>query len=83
MKIKVTEGKSAGYPFQGTVRVFLDEDYSYGVWVEEQKLLSYLSPTDIEHYVSTEESIDLDVDINVARAILEAGYSPFKKQTLN
>lgn len=86
IKIKVTEGKSVGalpHPLHiRTVRVFVNQDYTYGVFVNERSLLEMLTGEQVSEYLNAGDSVDLDVSRDVAQAILNIGASPYTKQVL-
>jgi hypothetical protein len=86
MKISVTEGKSHGdrpsAQLSRVVRVFVNNDLHYGVWIDENEVLNRLTQQQVADYLSAQYSIDLDVPVEVAQAILDLGSSPYTRQTL-
>lgn len=86
IRIKVTEGKSVGalpHPLHiRTVRVFVNRDYTYGVFINERTLLEMLTGEQVSEYLNSTDSVDLDVSREVAQSILNNGESPYTKQVL-
>lgn len=82
MKIHVTEHKSSGRPIVAghTVRVFVDNDYHYGYFVDEALLYSLLSIEQQNAYISKPGEIKLDVVPEIAQKLIDAGVTPFTKR---
>ena len=83
MKIKITEFKSMVTlsPFGGKVRVFVDNDYHYGYFVDEPTLYAMLTEDQQKEYLQT-SSVTLDVPPQIAQQIIDIGLTPYKKQTV-
>ena len=83
MKIQVTENKSTGTlnPIETSVRVFVDNDYNYGYFVPEHTLFGLLTEEQQGVYLASDD-VKLDVEIEVAEKIIEAGRTPFAKRKL-
>lgn len=86
MQLLVTEGRSVDQErfSHNMVRVFVNNDLSYGYWVEEEFLFSLLSQEQQEQYLSDQSYSGgfFDIGTDVARKIVEAGITPFSKQTI-
>lgn len=80
MKIQITENKSVERlaSISTSVRVFVDDDLNYGYWVDEHKLFSLLNKNEQIEYLKSAD-VKLDVNIEVARKIIEIGSTPYKK----
>lgn len=83
MKIQVTEHKSVGRlnPVESMVRVFVDNDFSYGYFVPEHALYELLTEEQQVAYLASSDA-HLDVPIEVAEKIVEIGHTPFAKRRL-
>ena len=84
MKIHITEHKSQGRlnPVQTAVRVFVDNDYSYGYFVDEHKLFDLLTPVQRELYLK-EADATFDVDPAVAQQLIDIGVTPYTKRRVH
>lgn len=85
MRLHVTENKSVDFFVKfNTVRVFVDNDYTYGYWISEEKLAAHLGLTDPDKakaYLAKSE-FKTDVSIDIAKKIVEDGATPFEKVKL-
>lgn len=82
MELLVTENRNAcgKNRSNNTVRVFLQRDYSYGLWINENTLWELLPDEQRERYELGDGH--LEVSFDVAAKILERGRTPFNKQKL-
>ena len=81
MRIHITEHKSTGTlnPLTGrTVRVFVNNDYHYGYFVDEHALFAMLSAEQQADYLAGNEA-KLDVTPQTAQRIINMGDSPYAK----
>lgn len=86
IELCVSENKSFD-PFRfyrNRVRVFLDRDYRYGLWIYEDKLFDLLSDEQKKQYLTNRstEGMYYEITKEVAQEVLETGHSPYKKQKL-
>lgn len=83
MQIRVTEHKSVGAlnPISRAVRVFVNEDYHYGYFVDEHALFELLTPQEQIRYLDAHD-VTLDVALPVAQRIVDIGATPFAKPQL-
>lgn len=83
MLLHITEHKSVGAlsPVSNAVRVFIDHDYHYGMFVDEAELVALLTEEHKGAYFEGQEA-KLDVTIEVARRIVEIGVTPYSKPVL-
>jgi hypothetical protein len=86
IELCVSENKSFD-PFRfyrNRVRVFLDRDYRYGLWIDEDKLFDLLSDEQKKQYLNdrSTEGMYYEITREVAEEVLETGHSPYKKQKL-
>lgn len=74
MKLVATEGKSMGVlsPCASCVRVFVDNDYSYGYFVDEHELFELLTPAQQAQYLAA-STATLEVEPGVAQQIIDMG----------
>jgi len=81
VKVKCTEGKSVGAlrPHGNLVRVFVDEDYHYGYWVEEDRLVALLGVDARRAYLEAGTEATFEVEPAVAQSIIDIGVTPYKK----
>jgi len=87
IELYVSENKSFD-PFRfcmNRVRVFLDRDYRYGLWIDEDKLFDLLSDEQKKQYLTdrSTEGMYYKVPKEIAQKILERGHTPYSKQKLN
>lgn len=83
MQIHVTEHKSVGRIRPGNcVRVFVDRDYHYGYFIDEQELCSKLSQEQRIHYLATDGEVKFEVPEVAAQAIINRGFGPYMKANL-
>lgn len=86
IELCVSENKSFD-PFRfyrNRVRVFLDKDYRYGLWIDEDKLFDLLSDEQKKQYLNdrSTEGRYYEITREVAQEVLETGHSLYKKQKL-
>lgn len=74
MKLVATEGKSMGKlnALASSVRVFVNNDYSYGYFVDEHKLFGLLTPAQQAEYLQA-STATLEVEPVVAQQIIDMG----------
>ena len=53
------------------VRIFLDHDYSYGLWINEHFLYCHLDREQQKLYTNRNDEFEIDIDI--ARVLLKEG----------
>lgn len=86
MELLVTEHKNAYCQnrHMNTVRVFLQRNLDYGLWINEALLISFLTEDQKKQYITGNDykSCHFDVDFETASKILDNGKTPFKKQKL-
>lgn len=86
MDILITENKSTGKlnPVNNAVRVFIDGDMDYGYWVSEHDLFEMLTEDQRHLYLKGNHANGdvalIDVDVEVARKLIEIGMTPYKKK---
>lgn len=81
----VTEGKSVDPVrfFRNRVRIFLDGDLNYGLWIDEDQLFELLDLQQKRQYLTAKsDDFKCTVTLEVARNILSLGYSPYPKKLL-
>ena len=86
IELCVSENKSFD-PFRfcrNRVRVFLDRDYRYGLWIDEDYLFDLLSDEQRKQYLTDRSTQGMYYQISkeVAQQVLDQGHSPYKKQKL-
>lgn len=65
------------------VRVFVGKDFSYGFWVDEDRLFDFLTTEQKREYLTQRKpSLEFKVDASVARKIVDAGYTPYSKSAI-
>ena len=69
--------------FRNTVRVFVNRDYTYGLWVGERELFDMLSEDQKKEYLKPGTYLILQVEVGVAKKVVEAGVSPYSKDNLS
>lgn len=86
IKLYVTEGKNHDPVkfYLNSVRVFLNEDYEYGFWVDEGVLFDLLDIEQKRIYLSgnSENSRRYSVAKVTARELVLKGVSPYSKTNL-
>jgi hypothetical protein len=81
MKIQITENKSQDtIRPNNVVRVFVDWDYTYGYWIDEQLLFSMFTDAEQAQYLNGDGK--MDVSPVVAQAIIDHGTTPYSKLTV-
>lgn len=70
--------------YRNRVRVFIDRDYTYGLWVDEDLLFDLLSEAQKKQYLTdrTTQGLYFGVTKETAQKIIEIGHSPYLKQRL-
>lgn len=80
--LHVTEHKSLGKVCEHVVvRVFVDDNYDYGLFIPEPDLFVLLTPEQQQNYLTSEEG-RFKVSKAVAQAIIDQGRTPYSKQQL-
>ena len=71
--------------YRNRVRVFLNRDYRYGLWIDEDKLFDLLSDEQKKQYLTdrTTQGMYYEVSKEIAQKVLEQGHTPYSKQKLN
>lgn len=65
------------------VRVFVGKDFSYGFWVDEDRLFELLSIDQKREYLTQKKAnLEFKVDAKVARKVVDAGYTPHGKSAI-
>lgn len=83
IQLHFTEHKSVGkLPAVDTlVRVFVDNDYTYGYFVRETALMALLDEDQQKAYLVGAEA-RLEVSLEVAQEIIDMGLTPYAKPNL-
>lgn len=83
MKIHISEHKSIGEWCSSlvgnAVRVFVDQDYQYGYFVDEHQLFGLLREDQKVEYLQAVDGIKFDVMPQLAQAIIDIGATPYSK----
>lgn len=80
--LQITEHKSLGQVRENNlVRVFVDDDVDYGLFIHEPDLFALLTPEQQENYLASTEG-RFKVSKPVAQAIIDQGRTPYCKQKL-
>jgi hypothetical protein len=68
--------------YRNRVRVFLNRDYSYGLWVDEDKLFDLLSIDQKKQYLTdrSNQGSYYSLDRETALKVLSIGHTPYQKQ---
>jgi hypothetical protein len=86
IKLYVTEGKNHDPVkfYMNSVRIFLNEDYGYGFWVDEDVLFDLLDTEQKRVYLSgnSEEARRYSVTKVTAGWLVSKGRSPYNKTHL-
>lgn len=66
------------------VRVFVDRNYSYGLWVDEDKLFDLLTIDQKKQYLTdrTPQGLYYHICSKTAQKVIDLGYTPYDKQKL-
>lgn len=83
MELHVTEHKSVGElrpaVTLNTVRVFVNQDYGYGYFVDERALLGLLGEAQTKAYLEAKDDFKVDVSPEVAQQVIDMGHTPYAK----
>lgn len=85
MELLVSEHRNAHGDFrqENTVRIFLQRNYDYGYWINEQIVWNVLSKEQQDQYIlDTYTSGIFDIDYETACTLLAFGKTPYNKQIL-
>ncbi len=89
IELLITECKSIGYlncvnNRYNSVRIFLQRNYDYGLWIDEKFMFSLLSEDQQKLYLEgdTYKNCTFEISRDIAEKLLEEGYTPYRKQTL-
>jgi hypothetical protein len=86
IEILVSEGKSWDPVrfYRNRVRVFVNKDYNYGVWVDEDLLFDVLDTEQQRQYLTdrSPEGLTYRVSREAARRIVSQGHSPYAKRLI-
>lgn len=85
IKILVSENKSRDPVrfYRNRVRIYAGEDYSYGLWVEEDRLFEYLGDEDKRNYLATtSQTIQVNLGFSNFEKLLNTSSSPYGRTTL-
>lgn len=86
IELLVTENRSFD-PFRfcnNRVRVFVDRNYDYGLWIDEDRLFDLFSTEQKKQYLMdrTPAGASFEVSLEIASKVVNLGHSPYKKQIL-
>lgn len=86
IEILVSENKSWDPVrfYRNRVRVFLNRDYNYGVWIDEDRLFDSLDTDQKKAYLTAPQgqTLSLSVPPKVAQRIVELGHTIDSKQRI-
>lgn len=70
--------------YRNRVRVFLNRDYTYGLWIDEDRLFDLLTEGQMRQYIldRSPKGAYFSVTREVAQEILKRGHTPYAKQNL-
>lgn len=70
--------------FRNRVRVFVDRNYNYGLWIDEDKLFEQLTIDQKKQYLTdrSPQGLYYQVSPEVAQKIVDLGNSPYAKQKI-
>lgn len=70
--------------YNNRVRVFVDRNYQYGLWIDEDRLFDLLTQEQKKQYLTdrTTEGMRYFLSREVAQKVIDLGYSPYAKQRL-
>ena len=77
IKLLITEFRNTDPAkfFRNRVRIFLNGDFSYGLWVDEDRLFDLLSTSQKREYLVTNRSQELSLQVTREVALKVAGIS--------
>lgn len=86
INLQITENRSRD-PVRfarNRVRVFLNKDFSYGFWVDEDRLFDLLTLEQRKDYLTVDikQSLVFKVSVEVARKIVDFGYTVESKSRI-
>lgn len=63
--------------YQNKIRVFLGFNYQYGIWVDEDRLFSFLDDDQKRAYLLSKRgtSLELELSAPTVRRLVETGYT--------
>ncbi len=86
IELLVTENRSNKKEWfhNNVVRIFVDRDYSYGYWINEDFLFNALTPDQQKQYLEDQSysSGQFEVSFEVAQQLIDKGNTPSNKQKL-
>lgn len=86
IELLVTENRSSDAKWfqRNVVRIFVDRDYNYGLWINEDILYNLLTPEQQKQYLEDQSHSggQFDVSFEVAQQLIDKGNTPFNKQKL-
>jgi hypothetical protein len=86
VNLYVTEGKGRDPVkfYRNRVRIFIEKDMSYGLWIDEDFLFEYLNIDQKRMYLSgnSEESRRYVIPKEVAKKLIEKGVTPLSKRPM-
>jgi hypothetical protein len=70
--------------FKNRVRVFVDRNYDYGLWIDEDRLFNLLTVEQKKQYLTdrTPQGMYYQLDPRVAQEVVKLGHSPYAKQKI-
>lgn len=70
--------------YRNRVRVFVDRNYEYGLWIDEDRLFELLTTDQKKQYLTdkTPQGMYYQIEPKVAREIVRLGHSPYAKQRI-
>lgn len=81
ISLQVTEHKNREPRESTMVRVFVDDNVDYGLFIVETELFSLLTPEQQAQY-RVKDDLQLKVTRAIAEKIIELGTTPYSKQKL-
>lgn len=86
MNLLVTENRNGWgeHREQNTVRIFLQDNLDYGLWIAEDYLFSLLTEAQQKQYRedTSYQGDHFEISYEVGRKLLKAGRTPYRKQIL-
>jgi hypothetical protein len=65
------------------VRVFVDRNYDYGLWIDEDKLFDLLTIDQKREYLAHRKgSLTLHISTEIAKKVVEIGTTPYSKSSM-
>lgn len=86
INLQITENRSKD-PVRFTknrVRVFINKDFSYGLWIDEDRLFDLLTFEQKKDYltVSVKQSLVFSISAEVAKKLVDLGYTVDSKRRI-